>query len=167
MSTHIKISTITVGAGGAASIDFTSIPATYTDLKFVLSLRSTAAVNAIEVILNFNSNTTGFTAKQIYGEGVNALSTSPTTRTGGFTIGTSGTASVFSNTELYIPNYTSANYKSYSVDTVMENNIIGAYSALIAGLWSNTSAITSIGFSPSSGNFAQYSSATLYGIKSS
>ena len=31
-NTYVAIATVTVGSGGAASIDFTSIPATYTDL---------------------------------------------------------------------------------------------------------------------------------------
>jgi len=31
-----KIQTVTVGSGGAASIEFTSIPQTYTDLKLVV-----------------------------------------------------------------------------------------------------------------------------------
>jgi hypothetical protein len=37
----------------------------------------------------------------------------------------------------------------------------------IAGLWSNTAAITSISMAPDNGNYPQYSTATLYGIKSS
>ena len=34
------LSTVTVGAGGAASIDFTSIPSTYTDLQILCSLKT-------------------------------------------------------------------------------------------------------------------------------
>jgi hypothetical protein len=52
------------------------------------------------------------------------------------------TANTFGNTEFYIPNYTSSNYKSFSVDGVTENNATAAF-ALYAGLWSNTAAITS------------------------
>ena len=54
-----------------------------------------------------------------------------------------------------------------SADGVMENNATEAYQNLVAGLWSNTSAITSLTLAKSTGNFVQYSSASLYGIKNS
>jgi hypothetical protein len=75
------------------------------------------------------------------------------------------TANTFSSTEIYIPNYASANYKSYSVDQVDEGNQTTVYSHLIAGLWSNTAPINQITFTPTSYNFVQYSTATLYGIR--
>jgi hypothetical protein len=77
------------------------------------------------------------------------------------------TASVFGSTEIYIPNYLSANQKSLSVDSLPENNATGTMASLLAGLWNQTSAITQITLTPYLGNWAQYSSATLYGIKSS
>ena len=40
-NTLVKIQTVTVGSGGASSIDFTSIPQTYTDLCLVYSARLT------------------------------------------------------------------------------------------------------------------------------
>ena len=49
--THNLISTITVGSGGAASIDFTSIPQTYTDLLVKISLR---AVFSLRTKLDFD-----------------------------------------------------------------------------------------------------------------
>jgi hypothetical protein len=84
----------------------------------------------------------------------------------------SATASTFSNTELYIPNYTSTNNKSISVDGVAESNSSSSNNravALSAGLYhpSSNVAITSLKFTPSASTFAQYSTATLYGIKSS
>jgi hypothetical protein len=77
------------------------------------------------------------------------------------------TASTFANNEVTIPNYTSSNFKSYSVDSVTENNATQAYAIFVAGLWSNTAAITSITLGLSSANFVQYSTAYLYGIKNS
>jgi len=75
------------------------------------------------------------------------------------------TASTFASGEMYIPNYAGSNSKSFSADSVQETNASLAYSYLMAGLWSNSSAITSIALTPFTGNFAQYSTATLYGIK--
>ncbi len=75
------------------------------------------------------------------------------------------TANTFSNVELYIPNYTSNNYKSISQDQVRENNSTTNTNSLMALLWSDTSAINQITLIPfSSGTFDQYSTAYLYGI---
>jgi hypothetical protein len=164
--TYSKLAETTVGSGGAATITFNNIPQNYTDLKVVMSMRSADISNiAFECSLTFNGNTTGYTAKQLYGDGSIAASTSPTIRSAGFIVGTSATANTFSNGELYIPNYTSSNNKSYSVDSVTETNATTQYMNFIAGLWSNVTAITSMIFAGTSGNFAEYSTATLYGIR--
>jgi len=52
-------------------------------------------------------------------------------------------------------------------DSVDETNATAAPMYMVAGVWNQTSAITSIKFTPNTGNFAQYSSATLYGISNS
>jgi hypothetical protein len=161
-NTYTLISSVTVGSGGAASMDFTSIPATYTDLLISTSLRINAAGGYINI--SFNSNTTGYTNRYIQGNGSTATSSNNAGRFADIPDYSSDTASTFSNGQIYIPNYTSSNNKSYSSDVIEENNATQAYMYLIAGLWSNTSAITSIGLSPSSGNFVQYSTAYLYGI---
>jgi hypothetical protein len=150
----------------AASVTFSNIPQTgYTDLKVVMSMRSADTSNiAFECSLTFNGNTTGYTAKQLYGDGSAAASTSPTVRPAGFIVGTSATANTFSNGELYIPNYASGNNKSYSVDSVTETNATTQYMNLIAGLWSNTAAITSIALAGTSGSFAANSTFSLYGL---
>ena len=93
------------------------------------------------------------------------MSSSTPARLVGGLEGTGYTASTFGNAELYIPNYTSSNNKSFSADSVTENNATAAYSQLIAGLWSNVTAITSLSLAPSSGTFVQHSTATLYGVK--
>jgi mannitol-specific phosphotransferase system IIBC component len=165
-NTFVKIQTVTVGAGGAASIDFTSIPQTYSDLKIVSSSRHTEAAVSNDVLVTINSSTSNFTAKRVYGSGSSAGSDS-NARVVGVTVGASATASVFGNNEVYFSDYTSANYKSYIADIVGENNATTSYQMFVAGLWSNTSPITSITLTANGGNFVQYSTATLYGIKSS
>lgn len=165
-TTFVKIASVTVGASGQTSIDFTSIPSTYTDLVVKASLRSSNTDDNIEI--RFNNSATSYSSRSLLGNGSTATSA---TRSDYYFIGTialsSRTASVFSNLEMYVPNYTSSNNKSFSIDAVEENNATTALSTLIAGLWSNTSAITSISLIKTSGTFVQYSSATLYGIKSS
>ena len=162
MATYQLISLVTVGSGGAATIDFTSIPSTYTDLLVSTSLRTTGTGGYTAI--TFNSNTSNYTNRWLQGDGAAATSGNNTGRFAEVPDYSTYTASTFSNSQIYIPNYTSSNNKSYSSDTVNENNATTAYMYLIAGLWSNSSAITSIQLSPSSGNFVQYSTAYLYGI---
>lgn len=171
MATFTQIgSAVTVGAGGAASIDFTSIPSTYTDLVVKLSGRSTdtTANESSELRLQFNSDTgSNYSRRMLYGDGGAAGSSSATT-TGmrvGFVDTNGNTSSTFSNTEIYIPNYAGSSQKSVSADSVVEGNVAQyMYATLIAGLWTGTSAITSIKLYIPSFNFVQHSTAYLYGV---
>lgn len=161
--TYEAIATTTVGSGGAASIDFQSIPATYTDLILKWSLRDTTG--SFWATLALNNSTSSFTAKYIQGEGTGIGNGSPTdSSTFAMVNGSGTTASSFSNSEAYFPNYTSSNNKSISVDTLTENNGTVAYMRMSAFLWSNSAAIDRITLT-AGGTFAQYSTATLYGIK--
>jgi hypothetical protein len=51
------------------------------------------------------------------------------------------------------------------VDSVQEDNQTEAYIDVVAGLWSNTAAITSLSIKSNAGSFVQYSTAYLYGVK--
>ena len=165
--THKLIASSTVGSGGAANIEFTSIPATYTDLLVLTSVRSTRNSDTIDdLAIRFNDSTTSYSAKRLYGTGASTTSDSPTDIRG-FAVADNSTASTFSNNTFYIPNYTSSNYKSVSIDGVNENNATTAFSGLVAGLWSNTAAITKITLLANNGNLMQYSTAYLYGISNS
>jgi len=164
-TTYTLISSVTVGAGGTATISFTSIPQTYTDLVLVTSTRTNRASNINdELNITFNSNTSSYTYRRLLGEST-ASSDSGSTRTVLIVNGSTSTASTFDNSSVYIPNYTGSNNKSFSVDSLMENNATAAARQLVAGLWSNSAAITQIDLtSSSSSNFVQYSTAYLYGI---
>jgi hypothetical protein len=165
-NTFIKIQTVTVGAGGAATIDFTSIPQTFTDLKIVVSSRNSA--NDASYFVRPNGATTNLSARDVRGNGSTTQSISDPSIFASHMVASSYTASVFGNGEIYIPNYALSNFKSLSIDGSAENNSSGNTMSLAAGLWSSTAAITSITLiAGSGGNFTQYSTATLYCIKSS
>lgn len=161
------ISTTTVGSGGAASIDFTSIPGTYTDLFILLSTRDTQTGDGAGQYykIKFNGGSTVATTRYLQGNGGSA-SSGTLNELGGISDHASSTANTFANNSIYIPNYAGSTAKSFSVDSVTEQNATSAYQTLIAGLWNVTSAITSISLVPATGNFVQYSTASLYGIKS-
>ena len=162
----VLLEKVTVGAAGAASVTFNNIPQTgYTDLKIMMSARNTSTSGSTwgNTNLKFNSSSTGYTLKYLYGTG-SATGSGSDTVINTAVNDSSSTANTFSSTDIYIPNYTSANYKSISIDTTTENNATAALADMFAGLWSNTSAITSINIASSSGNFAQYSTFSLYGL---
>lgn len=167
-TTYEAIATVTVGSGGAANISFTSIPQTYTDLVIKVSARTnwSNSVNADGINIRPNGSTTNRTARRLYGSG--SAAGSDTNINPIAASNASSTASTFGNAEIYIPNYTSANNKSISIDGVSETNGTTTYAGFSAFLWSNTSAITSLELHPENGtSFDQYSTATLYGIKNS
>ena len=171
--TYVAIATVTVGSGGANSIEFTNIPQTYTDLKLVFSVRSSRpTVNMNETELSINGTTTNYYELQIRGSGTAVASSSRSnTAVAIMDLGqpaATATASTFGNYEVYIPNYTSSNNKSLSIDGVTENNATAAFTYLVAALWANSAAITSIKIEDTDSptyNYVQYSTATLYGIK--
>lgn len=162
-----KIATVTVGAGGASSIDFTSIPGTMTDLMLVISGRSTGTPgNQFDFCkIAFNGSTVDFTERSLGGNGASVYSfTSPGNYLGEIP-SSQATANTFSSVSAIIPNYAGSTNKAFSADGVSEHNGTGAQSNISAGLWSQTAAITSISVTTNTGIWAQYSTATLYGIK--
>ena len=167
-NTMTKIgSTATVGNGGAASIAFTSIPGTYTDLKILFTARNSRSLSVgQDFTVRFNGTTTSVTARMLQGEGGGSAASYSTADSQGVSTSDNAGVKIFGNYEIYIPNYTSTNYKAFSVDSVSENNATSAFNQLTAGLWSSTAAITSVTIIPSSPNsWMEFSSGTLYGIK--
>ena len=171
-TSYVLLEKITVGAAGASSVTFSGIPQTgYTDLVVKMSARSTsgyAGENVDDMKLNFNNNTSAvYTRRNIEGNGSAAGSANTVNSTFLYT-GTcpdnNATANTFGNYEVYIPNYTSSNNKSMSIDVVTENNATKAYAQLQAGIWANTSAINRIDFALYNGFFVANSTFYLYGV---
>jgi hypothetical protein len=157
------IQTVTVGSGGAAAIEFNSIAATFTDLKLVVSVRSAGATQNMGI--KINGSTANFSSRALFGDGSTATSSTSFPNWIGVSSGTNQTANTFSSHEVYFPNYTSSNNKSFSIDAVNETNGTEAYQTITASLWSQTAAISSLEvYQLQSANLAQFSSASLYGI---
>lgn len=171
-NTYVKIADYTVPAGGAASIAFTSIPATYTDLCIKVSARCDSSAIFGQLMLEINSSGT-ITDRLIQGDGsaVNSY-TNSVGELGPMVTGANATANTFGNAELYFPNYAGSANKSVSVDGVSETNATTIYQVLTAALRADTNPITSITLKVRDGsqvskNFVQYSTAYLYGISKS
>jgi hypothetical protein len=151
-------------SSNTTTVSFTSIPSTYTDLKVLVSARSTRGSDAENIYIGFNTSTSSFTMKQIIGEGSGTPASYSLDRLIGVLNGATAIANTFNNLEINIPNYTSSNNKSFSAYAVQEANQTLAYSQLTAGLWSNSAAINSIEFTVQFTQIAAGSTFYLYGI---
>jgi hypothetical protein len=162
--TMTLIETKTLGAS-ATSIQFTAIPQAFTDLVVLCSLRSDRAAAADGLNLQFNGTSVGFSSRDLFGFGTYADSFGNTDSYAGPVPSPLFTSNTFGNTMIYVPNYTGAINKSWSVDTVTENNGSLSYQVIFAGIWTNTAAITSVTLFPfSPNNWVAGSTVSLYGI---
>lgn len=161
------VSTVTIGAGGASSIQWTGIAGTGKDLLILVSGRNGTGSNGLYLTLNSDTTAGRYVYRMLYGTGSTAASTTGTNGTGeGGYIGesnrTSYTADTFDNTSIYISNYASSALKLISADSVTENNATAADQEINALSYSQTTPITSISIRYLAQNFAQYSTASLY-----
>jgi len=150
-------------ASAQATITFSSIPQTFTDLYLVVSARSNFSGVVADVRIQLNNATSNFSIKRLFGDGSGRASDAPSLDMVISNANTS-TSSTFSNISAYIPNYASSNTKSISADFVTENNATTAYQGISSILWNQTTAVSSIVLDYNAGDFVQFSSATLYGI---
>lgn len=168
-----SIESYTVGSGGSSSITFGSggtIPQTYKHLQIRAIARGTAATSEIQIKTTFNGASTNYWANhQLFGSGSGTVYGDSDGTTSflytGYTTASTATANVFGATIFDVLDYTNTN-KTTTVRTATGFDTNGGgYIFLRSALWNNTAAITSMTLTPSTGNFAQYSSFALYGIK--
>jgi hypothetical protein len=170
-TTYEFIANTTVGAGGATTLVFNNIPQIYNDLVVFCSVRSDRTGVPFANNLRFNGDSgANYSGVVLQGSGTVAYSsaTAASAIRIGQINGSGSTANTFTNAEVYIPNYRGAVNKAAISFGILENNATEGYIESAACIWNNTAAITSITLiQPSTNNYVQYSSATLYGIKNS
>lgn len=182
-STYTAIQKLETTNNTTAAISFTSIPNTYTDLVIWYSLKGTAVTPYQYVKLTFNSSTaTNYQHYVFYGleaTGTARASNKQTTNASIYDFFISGDdsdrTSTYGSGQIYIPRYAGSTKKKTSIDFGSAANRgsgtnVGGTGVILgyhAGMWNLTDAITSITLTIESGNFKQYSTATLYGIKKS
>lgn len=169
MATYKLISSSIVGSGGTSSVEFTSIPSTYTDLCIVFSFRNEG--NNAGAFMRFNGDTGSNYIYNRMTSGWNNIGSDKTTNTFIFVCidPATATTSAFGSGTIYIANYAASTKKPVSYQSVLESNASsfgGGAIILGAGVWTGTDPITSISFiSEDSGKkLVEYSSAYLYGI---
>ena len=157
------VSTVTVGSGGAASIEFTNIPQTGKDLLCVVSAReSTSSGNQLALTFNSDTNNANYFRRLLTGYNGSVSSTSATARTSILINDSTQTANTFSSSAIYVSNYTSSVAKSVSIDQNDEGNNAFVTNQIAASSWSGTAAITTLGLVMPSGTLVQNSTASLY-----
>jgi hypothetical protein len=170
-NTYTLIESQVLGSS-AASVTFSAIPATYTDLVLRLSVRYDGSLVYGSTEIKFNSDTaSNYSRTTLRGDGSSAVSERGSSNSilifPRSITGDTATANTFSNTEIYIPSYTASQNKPIAGFGVGENNATAANVAVNAGLWRNVASITSIFIQSNGTNFLSDSSFYLYGIKNS
>jgi hypothetical protein len=164
-----SIATITAGST-VSSIEFTSIPQTYTHLQIRGIVRSTNAGQADEVQVQFNSDTaSNYSTHQLTADGANVASgglANASSMYGVYTTGSAATANAFGAIVMDILDYKDTNkYKTIRDISGLDQNTSVGFILMRAGNWRSNSAVTSIKLFAQSSNIAQYSSFALYGVK--
>jgi hypothetical protein len=159
------LATVNVPSGGAASVSFSGIPATYTHLQIRGIAKSD--VSQAFLIRSNNDSTNSYYNHELIGDGNNASSTSRTPRTG-FVVapqGISATSNIFAGFVVDILDYTNTNkYKTFRA--LSGNDLNGSgYVWFNSGAYPQITAITQIDLVSNGSSFSQYSSFALYGIK--
>ena len=164
-ATYEPIAT-TTASGSSATITFSSIPSTYTDLVLVVGSVSTTS-GAPNITLTFNSDTgTNYSNTLLEGTGANATSTRRTsvaniTEGNAISLGGTNPSTVTYN----IMNYANTStYKTVLIRTAYPTTTYTGTSAVV-GLWRSTAAINAMALNLGAGNFSSSSVFTLYGIK--
>lgn len=161
-----SIATVTVGAGGAANIDFSSIPQTYKHLQLRLLTRNIGAEIVGEAYTTVNGASTGYNNHTLLGNGSTASAGGNNYTNLMFmskALGASASANAFGITIIDILDYSNTNkYKTLRTLSGGDSNGTG-FVMLGSGLWQSTTGINQITYR-NNYNLAQYSTAALYGI---
>jgi len=162
------IGSVTVGSGGASSIEFTSIPSTFAHLQIRGGTKDTAGPNYYSCAVQFNSDTTSanYATHILQGNGSSA-SANGYTATGGIysPVNPGSSSTYFGAAVLDILDYasTSKNTTVRSLDGHDQNG--SGVVRIVSGVWLSSSAVTSIKILAGNTAFAQHSTLALFGVK--
>ena len=165
-----SIATVTVGSGGASSIEFTSIPGTYQHLQVRLIGRETATSGGDSpLFLTFNSDSgSNYTRHFLVGNGSTASAGATTSAASSEAHGLlpKTATDAYGAAIVDVLDYASTS-KNKTVRTFLGWDANGTGSvAIVSGLWMSTSAVTTLRFVPTSGvTIKQHSTYALYGVR--
>ena len=167
-NTMTKLGSFTVPTNGqTASIVFSSIPQTYTDLLVIVSARDTGSNgSAVAGGISFNGSTGNLYTNTVLRYGPSSFRSGGLGSAYSYMTGGGLTANNFASTTHYIPSYTTSTYKQIITDSFAESNTATFDSANIsvASLAQIAAPITSISITYGQSGFALNTEVTLYGI---
>lgn len=169
--TYDKIATTTLSSA-VASVSFTSISSTYTDLVVIASVQGQSAGCNMEIWFNGDGSNTNYSSTVLYGAG--AAGATRNSNQAKIDFGTNGgmpyaNSNQFGLAVYHIQNYSNSTTYKTVLGTARSPN--GGYTdapeiTFAAGIWRNTAAITSINIGVNNSKTMQIGSTiTIYGIK--
>jgi hypothetical protein len=169
-NSYESIATTTVGAGGSATVTFSSIPSTYKHLQVRITAKTNRALNRDGSKVTFNSDTSSsYVDHYLYGTGSSAAAgyDAAAPASGIYRLsGNTSATDIFGAIVYDILDYANTN-KNKTCRYLGGVDLNGADEIYLgSNLYMKTDAISSITFAPIVGtSFLQYSSFALYGIK--
>jgi len=162
-SAMVALANLTLGSA-QATVTFSSIPATYRDLRLVVQA-TTSGANAAGFTLNSDATNGNYSWVQMFGDGSSAVSNSGSGASGilPFTPNQNFSTTVPSIVTLDVMDY-SATDKHKSM--LYRTNRADAVTTAIAARWANTAAVTTLTVNAISVNFVIGSTFALYGVVS-
>ena len=158
------LATVTVPSGGSASVTFSGIPNTYKHLQIRSIVRGTYAASLVSMTGTVNGS--AYTRMHsLYGDGSGTGAYTSTSTVFNDIVSASATSGIFSVLIMDILDYANTS-KVKTFRNFLANDRNGAGQIEFQShLWNDTSAVTSLSFSPGAGNFAEYSQFALYGVR--
>lgn len=167
------LASVTVPSGGVSSIVFDGIPSGYKHLQVRAMTRVSSSAYYGQVFFKINNLTGSYFRQLILNDGVSTPGyygyTSQNYASLGYFAGGTALTNVFGGVVLDIPDYANVNkYKSYRALGGANNNSQASpdtYTSMVSGTYPSLNPITKLEFFPESGDFTQYTSFSLYGVK--
>jgi len=171
-NTYTLIASNTLSSS-AASVIFSAIPNTYTDLVLKMSVKTSSTSATGDLYVQINSATSTYSYTRIYGAGGGGYGSDrsagdfPALYSSNVNGNSSVVTNVFANVEFYIPSYAGNKNKVASQFSAQERNDSLAYIESYAHSTDITAAISSLKIEGNGTNLVSGSSFFLYGIKNS
>ena len=165
-----SIATVTVGSGGAAEIEFTSIPGTYQHLQLRVVARTSRATSNDYMGIRVNGDTANYAYHSLGGTGSSAFASGSASQAYVYTpnilTAANSTASVFAALYVDVLDYANSSKATTLRGFGGQDQNGSGNVGLFSGLWTSTNAVTSLALTTGTGtNWVQHSTAALYGIK--
>lgn len=157
-----------VTSSSQASVTFSSIPATWRNLRVIVNGRGDTAASTVNVLLQLNGDT-GANYDYMYSQapaGGSIQAVAATSAIIGNVSGSTAPANVASGTDAVIYNYIGTTFQKYiwqQSGVKAANTVANMFVETGAAWWRLTAAITSVKIFPSAGNFVDGSVVSLYG----